>query len=198
MANLLISLLLMMGQSFGGDPNLERTLARPCTANEYCYMQPENKCKVSAGCFRVENWMKNWVSPGIEGGPAPGNALVIDADGIVHGVYFGQYAPVGVHHDFVLGSMPVIQGDFRPALPPSEGGSRPTVYITPRPGVVNFPMDVFTFEGENLPEAYAYDLWLGRVVLYTPGKVTATRRCDAHNNVWAPNGQPELMAINCR
>lgn len=195
---ILLTILFWAGLSFGADPNWERTLSWPYTGREFSLTPPEGGCQPSSGCFRAENWTPYWASPGIQGGPGPGNALVLDAAGVVHGVYVGQYAASGVYRDLVLGDMPVIQGDFRPALPPSVGGERPTAYIAPDYGVVNFPTDLIQFRGEGLPEAYAFDARLGRVVLYTPGKGMVVARCPAYNNVWAPNGQPELMAINCR
>lgn len=201
MKSLLTIALAILGAStaLAASPDWSRTLQWPFTGREFSTVPPQGGCVPSHGCFRVENWTDSWVSPGLEGvaGASPGSALVVDASGIVHGVYVGEYGLVGGYNDPQFGRIDAINGDFRPAIAPKEGGVSPRVYVTVDPGVTMVLADRIQFRADAKPRI-AYDVGLGRVVEYTPGKGRVVQRCTTYNNVNDRANSPELAAITCR
>ena len=189
--------LLVASVAFAADPNWSRTLQWPFTGDEFSLTPPQGGCVVEAGCFRVVNDTAYWMSPGIDGNARaqPGSALVVDAEGIVYGVYVGEYtlasAQPYVDPDFPKG-IPVINGDFRPAIrPQTDPRSPPTTYLTVNPGVTTLTADAIQFRPDAKAQ-FAFDVGLGRVVNYVPGHGLVVKRCSVYNDVTDPAGSPQL------
>lgn len=189
-------LLLSISSAFAADPNWSRTLQWPFTGREFSLTPPPGGCQISSGCFRVENWTSYWLSPGVEGEPNadPGNALVVDASGVVHGIYVGEYTLAGTYNDMEFGNIPAINGDFRPAIRPKTDNVSPKTYLTVDPGVTVLRADAIQFRADAKPQM-AFDVGLGRVVSYTPGHGTVVKRCSTTNDVTDPTDTPWLAAF---
>lgn len=183
--------------ALAGSPDWRRTMQWPFTGDEFSLVPPPGGCQVSSGCFRVENWTAYWLSPGMVGKAKAqtGSALVVDADGIVYGIYVGEYLWAGTYTDLEFGNIPAINGDFRPAIPPqTDAANPPRTYLTVDPGVITLVADAIQFRPDAKAQI-AYDVGLQRVVSYVPGHGTVVKRCSVYNNVTDPTGSPELAAF---
>lgn len=200
--------LLSLGSASAAEPDFTRTFSWPFTGKEFSLTEPNGDCEVEAGCFRVENRTAYWLSPGIEGEPGadPGNALVVDYRGIVHGVYLGERTVVGRYPDPVYGRIDAVQGDFRPAIKPNIG--TPTkLYLTVDAGVDSLVADAIQFRQEMaLPDEFGvvrplpdhppvYDLRLQRTVIYTVGTGQVVKQCSTTNDVTDPTDSPEVAGF---
>jgi hypothetical protein len=189
--------------AMAAEPDWSRTIAWPFLGNEFSTVPPGGGCKVEAGCFRVENWTGYWLSPGLPqvAGAGSGQAPVVDRNGIVMGVYVGEYRQTGWYYDAQLGQIPAIDGSFRPAIGPQGSAYSNRVYLTVDPGVTEITADAIQFRSEGLPMGYAFDTGFQRVVSYLPGTGTIVKRCKVYNDVTKASGSPELAAItstDCR
>ena len=193
----LLASLSLVSVANAAAPDYRRTMAHIYLPGEFAVVPSAIGCHVEAMCTRVENWTGYWISPGLmySSGSAPGNAFVFSGDGLVQGIYVGDYTSAGVYTDPVFGPMPKIIGDFRPAIAPSTNAmDRPGVSVTMPAGVTTILADQIAFVSEMLPPIRAYDVRKGYVVSYTPGTGTIVRHCTTYKDVLNPGGSPELAA----
>jgi hypothetical protein len=176
--------------AFAANPDWSRTLSWPYLGNEFSTLPPSGGCTVEAGCFRVVNNTGYWISPGIAelANAQPGRAPVVDSQGVVMGVYVGQYSWTGQYfRDAEYGDLKVVDGDFRPAFANGEA-----TYHTVNPGVKWVAADAIQFRPEALPMDMVYDLRFQRVVSYKPGKGSVVKHCKVYNDVNSRSSAPEL------
>lgn len=184
-------ILAFASQAFAGGPNWNRTLSWPYLGNEFSTLPPSGGCTPETGCFEVRNETEGyWLSPGIAelANAQPGRAPVVDSQGVVMGVYVGQYSWTGQYfQDAQYGNLMVVDGDFRPAF-----ATGTVTYHTVEPGVKWVVADAIQFRAEELPMATVYDLRFQRVVSYQPGKGAVVKRCKVYNDVTSRTNSPEL------
>lgn len=194
----LLSAFLLIGSAYAAEADFARTFSWPFSGKEFSITEPDGDCQVRAGCFRVENRTGYWLSPGIEGEPGadPGNALVVDHQGFVHGVYLGTHDVVGRYPDPVVGWIDAVQGDFRPAMRPNVG-TPAKYYLTVDPGIDTLVADAIQFrEEKGVPDHDpVYDIRLKRTVIYTVGTGKVVKRCSTTNDVTDPTDSPSLAAF---
>lgn len=194
-------------------PNWDSNREFPFVGTEFATVEPHGGCTVPHGCFAFENRTGYWLSPGLAGvtGGRPGQAHVVNDEGVVSGVYVGNYGPAygyPLFYDDVLGMpvpginhpkygwLPAVDGNFYPAMEPQvTAANPPRTYVTVDPGVTTVLAVQIQFRASGGQTRMVYDVRKRIIVEYTPGKGTVVHSCSIFHDVEAPY-TPQLAFMN--